>query len=54
MAAVDTPNGEMFVGAVNQAAVGQLTRQASSLSTVSRVFHTLDAEFAARRNLWRT
>ncbi len=51
MAEVDTLMRDMFVGGVSQQAVGtvveQLTGQAPSPSTVSRVFHTLDAEFAA-------
>ena len=51
MAEVDTLMRDMFVGGVSQQAVGavveQLTGTAPSPSTVSRVFHTLDEEFAA-------
>ncbi len=51
MAEVDTLMGEMFVGGVSQKAVGSviehLTGTTPSPSTVSRVFRTLEAEFAA-------
>ena len=51
MAEVDTLMSEMFVGGVSQQAVGtvveHLTGSHPSPSTVSRVFHTLEAEFAA-------
>jgi putative transposase len=50
MAEVDTLMREMFVGGVSQQAVGavveQVTGTPASASTVSRVFHTLEAEFA--------
>ena len=48
---VDTLMHELFVGGVSQQAVGtvleHLTGSAPSPSTVSRVFHSLDDEFAA-------
>jgi transposase-like protein len=51
MVEVDTLMREMFVGGVSQQAVGSvmehLTGTTPSPSTVSRVFHTLEAEFAA-------
>jgi transposase-like protein len=51
MAEVDTLMSEMFVGGLSQKAVGSvvehLTGSNPSPSTVSRVFHTLEAEFAA-------
>jgi putative transposase len=51
MAEVDTLMSEMFVGGVSQTVVGtvveHLTGSNPSPSTVSRVFHTLEAEFAA-------
>jgi putative transposase len=51
MAEVDTLMRDMFVGGVSQVTVGtvvaQLTGTPPSPSTVSRVFHTLEAEFAA-------
>jgi transposase-like protein len=51
MTEVDTLMQDMFVGGVSQQTVGtvveQLTGSAPSASTVSRVFHTLDDEFAA-------
>ncbi len=51
MAAVDTLMRDMFVGGVSQVTVGtvvaQLTGTPPSPSTVSRVFHTLEAECAA-------
>jgi transposase-like protein len=57
MAELDELMSQMFVGGVSQAKVGQvvegLTGTAPSASTVSRVFHGLDDEFAAwkRRDL---
>jgi putative transposase len=49
MAEVDTLMREMFVGGVSQQAVGTVVEHLSgttpSPSTVSRVFHTLEAEF---------
>ncbi len=54
MAEVDTLMQDMFVSGVSQQTVGtvveHLTGSAPSPSTVSRVFHTLDEEFAA----WQT
>lgn len=51
MAEVDTLMSEMFVGGLSQTTLGRvvehLTGSSPSPSTVSRVFHTLDAEFAA-------
>lgn len=51
MAEVDTLMREMFVGGVSQKAVGSVIEHLNgttpSPSTVSRVFHTLEAEFAA-------
>lgn len=51
MPEVDDLMREMFVGGVSQQQVGavveQLTGSGPSPSTVSRVFHTLEAEFAA-------
>jgi len=53
-AMLDTAIGEMFVYGVSSARVGEvvetLTGTKPSPSTVSRVFHTLEEEFAA----WRT
>src|SRR5262245_32861709 len=50
-AEVDTLMREMFVGGVSKRAVGTVVEHLSgttpSPSTVSRVFHTLEAEFAA-------
>lgn len=50
MAEVDTLMRDMFVGGVSQQTVGtiveQVTGTSASPSTVSRVFHTLEAEFA--------
>ena len=54
MTDVDTLLRDMFVGGVSQQTVGavveQVTGTPASPSTVSRVFHTLEAEFAA----WQT
>jgi putative transposase len=54
MTEVDTLMRDMFVGGVSQQSVGtlveQLTGTPASPSTVSRVFHTLEAEFAE----WQT
>jgi transposase-like protein len=51
MAEVDTLMSEMFGGGLSQTAVGtvveHLTGSNPSPSTVSRVFHTLEGEFAA-------
>jgi len=51
---LDTAIGEMFVYGVSQSRVGEvietLTETRPSTSTVSRVFHTLEAEFQA----WKT
>jgi putative transposase len=51
MPEVDSLMRDMFVGGVSQQQVGsvveQLTGNSPSPSTVSRVFHTLEAEFAA-------
>jgi putative transposase len=51
MTEVDTLMRDMFVGGVSQQTVGavveQITGTPASPSTVSRVFHTLEAEFAA-------
>jgi putative transposase len=51
MTEVDDLMREMFVGGVSQQAVGTLVEHVTgttpSASTVSRVFHTLEAEFAA-------
>ena len=51
LAEVDTLMSEMFVGGVSQTAVGtvveHLTGSHPSPSTVSRLFHTLEGEFAA-------
>ena len=51
MAEVDALIREMFIGGVSQQAVGTVVQHLSgstpSPSTVSRVFHTLEAEFAA-------
>lgn len=50
MTEVDTLMRDMFVGGVSQRQVGavveQVTGTPASASTVSRVFHTLEAEFA--------
>jgi transposase-like protein len=50
MAEVDTLLRDIFVGGVSQQTVGtvveQVTGTPASPSTVSRVFHTLEAEFA--------
>src|SRR5260370_26313082 len=47
---LDTAIGEMFVGGVSMAKVGQvvetLTGSTPSASTVSRVFHSLETEYA--------
>src|SRR5260221_10501423 len=47
---LDTAIGEMFVGGVSMAKVGQvvetLTGSTPSASTVSRVFHSLESEYA--------
>jgi len=47
---LDTAIGEMFVGGVSMAKVGQvvemLTGSTPSASTVSRVFHSLKSEYA--------
>jgi putative transposase len=57
MTELDTLMRDMFVGGVSQQAVGAVVEHLSSItpspSTVSRVFHTLQAEFAAwqQRNL---
>ena len=51
MAEVDTLMRDMFVGGVSQQTVGavveQVTGTPASPSTVSRVFHTLESEFAS-------